>query len=70
MDEIVSLMPERGANVSEGNYFDSVCQKSFWGKNYPRLAAVKRKYDPDSLFIVHHGVGSEAWSADDFIRTT
>jgi hypothetical protein len=25
---------------------------------------VKRKYDPDGLFIVHHGVGSEDWSAD------
>jgi hypothetical protein len=24
------------------------------------------KYDPDGLFFVHHGVGSEDWSADGF----
>jgi len=31
---------------------------------------VKRKYDPDGLFFVHHGVGSEEWSADGFTRYT
>jgi hypothetical protein len=39
---------------------------AFWG--YPQLAAVKKKYDPDGLFIVHHGVGSEEWSEDGFTR--
>ena len=34
----------------------------------PRLAAVKQKYDPEGLFIVHHGVGSEQWLADGFTR--
>jgi hypothetical protein len=29
---------------------------------------VKRRYDPGGLFFVHHGVGSEEWSADGFIR--
>jgi len=24
--------------------------------------------DPDGLFFVHHGVGSEDWSADGFTR--
>ena len=43
---------------------------SFWGSNYPRLLAVKEKYDPDGLFFVHHGVGSERWSPDGFTRLT
>jgi hypothetical protein len=32
------------------------------------LAGVKQKYDPDGLFFVHHGVGSERWSEDGFAR--
>jgi len=29
---------------------------------------VKAKYDPEGLFFVHHGVGSEGWSEDGFTR--
>jgi hypothetical protein len=29
---------------------------------------VKREVDPDGLFFVHHGVGSEGWSEDGFTR--
>jgi FAD/FMN-containing dehydrogenase len=52
--------------VSESNYFQADWQRAFWGANYPRLQAVKRRYDPEGLFFVHHGVGSEDWSADGF----
>jgi FAD/FMN-containing dehydrogenase len=43
-------------------------QTRAWGEHYPRLARIKRRYDPSGLFTVHHGVGSEAWSADGFTR--
>ena len=55
-------------DVSESNYFEPEWQRAFWGANYPRLLAVKEKYDPDGLFFVHHGVGSERWSTDGFAR--
>ena len=42
--------------------------KEFWGKNYSKLKAIMTKSDPDGLFFVHHGVGSEEWSADGFTR--
>jgi len=29
---------------------------------------VKKNYDPDGLFFVHNGVGSEEWSEDGFVR--
>jgi FAD/FMN-containing dehydrogenase len=68
MDELRKVVPDAGSYVSEGNYFDAGWRRSFWGPNYPRLRAVKDAYDPEGLFFVHHGVGSEDWSADGFTR--
>jgi FAD/FMN-containing dehydrogenase len=66
--ELRRVAPDAGSYVSESNYFNARWQQAFWGPNYPRLRAVKAKYDPDGLFFVRHGVGSEAWSADGFER--
>jgi hypothetical protein len=67
-DDLRTIVPDAGAYVSEGNFFDKNWQTSFWGSNYRRLAAVKKKYDPAGLFFVHHGVGSEEWSDDGFTK--
>jgi FAD/FMN-containing dehydrogenase len=68
MGELRKLAPNGGSYVSESNFFEKDWQRSHWGENYRRLAAIKRKYDPDGFFTVHHGVGSEEWSADGFTR--
>jgi FAD/FMN-containing dehydrogenase len=68
MDEIRKLLPRVGSYVWETDYFQPNWQEAFWGENYARLRAVKDKYDPDGLFFLHHGVGSEDWSADGFTR--
>ncbi|MEP6872368.1 MAG: FAD-binding oxidoreductase [Anaerolineaceae bacterium] len=68
MDELLNVVPHAGSYVSESDFFERAWQQSFWGSNYSRLAAVKMKYDPSGLFFVHHGVGSEQWSADGFTR--
>jgi FAD/FMN-containing dehydrogenase len=66
--ELRNLVPHSGSYVSESNYFNKSWQEAFWGTNYSRLQAVKAKYDPDGLFFVHHGVGTEIWSADGFTQ--
>ena len=68
MSGLRALVPNPGAYVSESNYFEKGFQNSYWGSNYTRLAEIKRKYDPDGLFFVHNGVGSEQWSADGFTK--
>ncbi|GAB2890792.1 FAD-binding oxidoreductase [Paralcaligenes ginsengisoli] len=70
MKEIYRAVPknEAGAYVSESDYFDTEWAQSYWGPNYPRLQAAKKKYDPEGLFFVHSGVGTEGWSKDGFTR--
>lgn len=68
MDAIYKLVPDAGSYVSESDYFTKHWQRAFWGANHARLAKVKQSYDPDGLFTVHHGVGSEQWSDDGFTR--
>jgi FAD/FMN-containing dehydrogenase len=68
--ELRGIIPHPGSYVSESNYFNENWQQAFWGGHYPRLRDIKAKYDPDGLFFVHHGVGSEEWTADGFTRLT
>ncbi len=68
VNELRAVAPNGGAYVSESNYFEKGWQQAYWGSNYPRLAEIKKKYDPDGLFFVHNGVGSEQWSADGFTK--
>ena len=66
--ELRRIAPDAGSYVSESNYFNRGWQREYWGGNYARLRAIKSRYDPEGLFFVHHGVGSEDWSADGFTR--
>ncbi len=69
MQALRDLAPDAGSYVAESDFFETDWPRAFWGGNYEKLLQVKRQYDPDGLFIVHHGVGSEAWSADGFTRS-
>ena len=41
--------------------FEPDPQGTFFGDHYPRLKEIKRIYDPNDLFVVIEGVGSEDW---------
>jgi WD40 repeat protein len=64
---VICLGVDKASN-NRASYFNPNWKQDFWGKNYSRLEAIKAKYDPDGLFFVHHGVGSEQWSSDGFAR--
>lgn len=68
MGRLRAVAGQTGSYVNETNYFQKEWQQAFWGDNYSRLAEIKRRYDPDGLFFVHNGVGSEGWSRDGFTR--
>jgi len=67
-DALRQVAPGAGCYMSECDYFNPDWRRASWGPNAGRLEAIKRRYDPEGLFIVHHGVGSQGWSADGFTR--
>ena len=59
-DEIdQDVTPGAGSYSTEADFFLEDWQQNQWGSNYPRLLAIKRTVDPENIFRVHHGVGSE-----------
>lgn len=70
MSAILQASPDTDTYWAECDYFQTNWQRAFWGDHYPRLAEVKRRYDPEGLFFVHHGVGSERWSDDGFTSSS
>ncbi|KAK0616582.1 FAD binding domain protein [Immersiella caudata] len=61
---LAGLEPDMGAYLNEADAYERDFQKSFWGGNYGRLREIKRRWDPESVFIVRAGVGSEEWDAE------
>ncbi|KAJ7717981.1 FAD-binding domain-containing protein [Mycena metata] len=53
--------PDAGAYSNEADVMEVDFQTTFFGPNYGKLTAIKSKYDPEDLFIVGAGVGSERW---------
>ncbi|KAJ7582378.1 FAD-binding domain-containing protein [Mycena floridula] len=56
-DVLRAMTPGSGAYQNEADVYEPDHEASFWGDNYPRLLAIKKKYDPDHLLDVWHGVG-------------
>ncbi|KAE8391210.1 hypothetical protein BDV23DRAFT_182731 [Aspergillus alliaceus] len=66
MDELRDIAPDSGAYMSEADLLEPNLQEAFYGAHYPRLYALKQKYDPTGLFYALTAVGAEDWE----VRTT
>ncbi|PKY07955.1 FAD/FMN-containing dehydrogenase [Aspergillus campestris IBT 28561] len=53
------------AYLNEANFREPHWQSVFYGSNYPRLLAIKNKYDPRGVLYAATGVGSEAWVVEE-----
>ena len=55
-----------GVYLNEADIQEPNWQDDFYGPaNYPRLLAIKRKWDPRDLFYATTAVGSESWENRD-----
>ncbi|KAH7176736.1 hypothetical protein EDB81DRAFT_752055 [Dactylonectria macrodidyma] len=52
------LAPDMGAYINEASLNEENWTQSFWGTNYPRLSAIKSKYDPGMLFWQTPGINA------------
>ncbi|KAI8935070.1 hypothetical protein NX059_007665 [Plenodomus lindquistii] len=60
--KIEAITPGSGAYMNEADFRQPNWQSTFFGTNFDKLSAVKSKYDPENLFYILKGVGSDAWS--------
>lgn len=61
LPQLEKVTPHGAAYLNEADFQAKDFENLFYGKNYPRLLAIKRKYDPKGLFYATTAVGSEQW---------
>ncbi|KAH8586194.1 hypothetical protein B0O99DRAFT_529182 [Bisporella sp. PMI_857] len=61
LNALRGLDPDSGAYLNEANSLEPGWQWSFFGPNYGRLHAIKKKYDLEGLLWCPQCVGSEEW---------
>lgn len=55
------LTTSGAAYLNEADFNEPNWQQVFYGENYAKLSAIKKKYDPNDLFWAPTAVGSETW---------
>lgn len=64
LEQLAPVSAGGGAYMNEADADDPNWQESFYGRNYPKQLAIKRKYDPTGFWYAKTAVGSEYWSED------
>ncbi|OQE16278.1 hypothetical protein PENFLA_c028G01910 [Penicillium flavigenum] len=63
--QLEAVTPDSGCYQNEANFRQPNWKQTFFGSNYHRLLAVKRKWDPSSFFYALKAVGSDVWSVSE-----
>jgi len=61
VNHLRAATPGSGAYINEADVLEPDWQQSFFGDNYQKLLAIKKKRDPWGLFWAPSTVGSEGW---------
>ncbi|KAK8121241.1 FAD-linked oxidoreductase sor8 [Apiospora kogelbergensis] len=62
LPQLEKVTPDGAAYLNEADYQATDFQHLFYGEAYPRLLAIKHKYDREGLFYAKTAVGSEEWA--------
>ncbi|KAH7116804.1 hypothetical protein B0J11DRAFT_101210 [Dendryphion nanum] len=58
------ISPGAGSYLAEADRLEPNFGQAFWGGKYPRLLALKAKWDPKDVFFATTSVGSERWRVE------
>ena len=61
MQVLRDLAPDMGAYVNEADPTEPDWKDTFYGENYTRTLALKKRWDPHGVFWYKNAVGSELW---------
>jgi FAD/FMN-containing dehydrogenase len=64
MPKIEAVTPGSGSYMNEADFRQPKWEDTFFGNNFAKLGAIKKKYDPENVFYILKGVGSQEWSVD------
>ena len=54
------------SSCNQGNLEEPNWQQAYWGSNYPRLLAIRKKWDPTGVFYTRTTPGTEKWEVVDY----
>jgi len=60
--QLMAITPGSGTYVNEADFNQPNWKEDFFGDNYDKLLTIKEKWDPDGVFYILKGVGSDAWT--------
>lgn len=68
LPQIKAASPGGAAYMNEADPRELNWREEWYGENWDKLNEVKKKWDPNDLFYVFKGVGSDAWNVDEHGR--